>query len=91
MIIGFILHSLYVLFFNLLIVLPVGGSLPASVLSAIASLGGMMYSWNSFLPVSALLDVMLWVVTLKLSIFGVRVILWIVATVRGSGMSGTAS
>lgn len=84
MITGFIINSLYVLLYNILSVFPTG-TLPTEVSNAFGTIIGFVNDFSFLIAIDALLTVVGLVISFELAIVAVKVILWLVRTVRGSG------
>jgi len=86
MITGFLLSAVYAILTGMFILLPAGGELSPSIITASRQLGGYLYGWNIIFPISELVIVIGLSITLLLGIFAVKTILYVVALFRGNSM-----
>lgn len=85
MITGFIIDLFHTFLFNIIEFFPIGNGLPTEISDAITLIYGYLTAWSWLLPVYDLLTAVIFVISFELGVLGVKAILWIIRTVRGSG------
>lgn len=86
MITGFLITAFYVLIYNLVAIFPTGDlGIPSGFTDGLTLIVSYLHNFSWLLPVDDLLAALVFVVGVWATLLVVKVVLWIIRTIRGSG------